>query len=151
MISKSSHTVPPSVHKSFILWLIAIGAGVFETAIVVYGSVFGGSNEDGLITGVAIRLVIFAVMTYVILKMRQGKNWARIVLAIGLGVLGSLSLLIGPIEWFSTGHSLADAFTGLALQTLLFMASRIVHMLAVWAGLLLMFLPESNLYFKAKK
>jgi hypothetical protein len=78
--------VPGSVRTAFVLWLVAIAAGVFETALVVAealsgGSIPGGSiSTAGLVAGVGVRLLVFAVALYVSLRMGLGKNWARLTL-----------------------------------------------------------------------
>jgi hypothetical protein len=63
-------------------------------------------------------------------------------------VLGSASLLISPISWCAEGHSLAEYFAGTDGLKLLFAASRVVHIAAVFGGLLFMFRPRSNAFFK---
>jgi hypothetical protein len=141
--------LPASVQLAFVLWLTAIGAGVFETIIVLVQAINGVTPEENLALGVAVRLVIFAAMTAVIVQLRRGRNWARIVLTIALGVLGSLSLLIGPIEWLSEGHALGSALEGLTLAGGLFMVSRTIHRRAVWSAVALMYVPASNTFFRA--
>src|SRR5262249_48596318 len=76
--------LPASVQLAFVLWLTAIGAGVFETILVLVQALNGTAPEENLALGVAVRLVIFAVMTAVIFQLRRGRNWARIVLTIAL-------------------------------------------------------------------
>ncbi len=62
-----------------------------------------------MIAGAFLRLVVFAVVGVLIAYLRRGRNWARLSLAVLLGVFGTLSLVIGPIEWLAAGHSLTAA------------------------------------------
>jgi hypothetical protein len=140
-------TAPESVRWASRVLLLAIAAGVFETALVIYGAVTGEGSSDGVVPGVTARLVIFAVMTWVIARMTHGRPWARWVLTVALGLLGTASLLIGPVEWLAADHALSDAFRGLAVRNWLFGISRTVHVLAVWTGVVLMFVPSANRYF----
>jgi hypothetical protein len=144
---------PASLEQAVTLWLVAIGAGVFETLLVVANVLWGDSslaNGESLIAGVAVRLVIFVAMTLVALQVRRGKNWARWTIGILLGVFGLLSLLIQPISWFMEGHSVGEAFANLTLASAAFMLSRAVHMVSVVAATVLMFVPTSNNFFRAQ-
>jgi len=134
--------LPVSLKQAVTLWLLAIGAGVFETLLVVANVLWGDgnlANGEGLNAGVAVRLVIFVAMTLVALQLRLGKNWARWTIGIALGVFGLLSLLIQPLSWLMEGHAVSEAFAHLNLASAAFMLSRAVHMLAVVAATVLMF------------
>jgi hypothetical protein len=136
------------------LWLVAIGAGVFETLLVVANVLWGDgtmANREGLIAGVAIRLVIFVTMTLVALQVRLGKNWARWTIALLLGVFGLLSLVIQPISWLMEGHTVSEAFANLNFASAAFMLSRAVHTVTVVAATVLMFVPASNNFFRAQR
>jgi len=143
--------VPKDVQVSFVLWLAAVAAGVFETVLAVMEELSPGGSiaGTGLVLGVGIRLIIFAAAVYVASQMRLGKNWARLTLAIGLGVIGILSLMISPVSWLAEGHSVAKFLTDAGLMTLLFTTSRVVHVAAVLTALVFMFLPAANNYFRA--
>ncbi|MCU6792503.1 hypothetical protein OB236_10220 [Paenibacillus sp. WQ 127069] len=78
-----------------------------------------------------IRTLIFGALTFIIMKMYRGKSWARIALIILLGGIGTLSLVIDPIKWLLEGNSLGTMFDGVELTSLLFAASRVVHLAAV--------------------
>jgi hypothetical protein len=51
--------VPREVQASFLLWLIAVGAGVVETVIRVIGSLAGGPDSSGLLVRVIVYTVAF--------------------------------------------------------------------------------------------
>jgi hypothetical protein len=81
---------PNDVRASFVVWLAAVAAGVFETILAIIEAVSGhlALGTGGVIVGVSVRLLIFTVVVYVASRMLRGRNWARFVLAIGLGVFG---------------------------------------------------------------
>jgi hypothetical protein len=130
--------------------MVAVAAGVFETILAVIDlSSQGSGSAGGIIAGLAVRLVVFTTAIYLAIQLRLGKNWARISLAILLGVVGTLSLVIGPIQWLMEGHSLSAAIADAEALTLLFASSRVVHLAAVVAAMVLMFRPVANTYFRA--
>ncbi len=142
--------IPSDIQKSYLLWLVAIGAGLFEMAVAVTQMLSSGSEAGfGIMIQVGIRSLIFAALGYVIVKMRRGKHWARIVLTILLGGIGTVSLLIDPIQWLLEGNSLDTAFTGMTVSSSLFGISRIVHLASVVAALIFMYRPSANKYFNS--
>jgi hypothetical protein len=146
-------SAPRDVRASFVLWLAAIAAGVFETILVVIEVVSGhlALSTGGVVVGVSIRLLVFTTVVYVASRMLGGKNWARITLAIVLGVFGTLSIIIGPVSWLAAGHSVGAFLAGADLMLLLFASSRVVHLIAVFAAVVLMFRPAANDYFRATR
>ena len=151
--------VPKEVQASFLLWLTAVAAGVLETIIRVIdalfvglGSVSGGEAEvSGAISTVVIRVVIYTAAVYIIAQMRLGKGWARLTLAVLLGMIGTLSLVIDPISWLAGGNSLREVFTEADLLFIFVAPIRVVHLAAVIAALVFMFLPAANTYFRAAR
>ena len=142
---ESSPSVPTEVRASFLLWLTAVAAGVVETVIRVIYSLSGEPASNGLL----IRVVVYTVAVYVIFQMRSGKRWARLTLAVLLGGIGTLSLVVDPISWLAAGHSLGEVFARADLLFVLVAPIRAVHLAAVVAALVFMFLPAANSYFRA--
>jgi hypothetical protein len=142
--------VPKEVQSSFLLWLTAVAAGVIETIIRVINSLFVGSGSGGEadLTGVAIRVIVYTVAVYIIAQMRLGKRWARLTLAVLLGGIGTLSLVIDPISWLAGGNSLGEVFPQADLLFFIIAPVRAVHLAAVIAALVFMFLPAANNYFR---
>jgi hypothetical protein len=83
--------------------------------------------------------------------MRLGKRWARLTLAVLLGGIGTLSLVIDPISWLAGGNSLSEIFIDADLLFFLIAPIRAVHLAAVIAALVLMFLPSANTYFRTAR
>jgi len=142
--------VPREVQASFVLWLTAVAAGVLETIIRIIDSLSVGSGSGGEadVTGVGIRVIVYAVAVYIIAQMRLGKRWARLTLAILLGGIGTLSLVIDPISWLAGGNSLREVFTQADLLFFIIAPIRAVHLAAVILALVFMFLPAANNYFR---
>lgn len=141
--------IPGQLQASFRLWLLAVAAGLFETALVVVDATDGEVGSAAQVAaGVAVRLLVFTGAVYLAAQLRRGKNWARVALAVLLGGIGTGSLVIGPVTWFAEGGSLADAVAAADLGSVLFAASRVVHLGAVIAALILMFHPAANAYIR---
>jgi len=138
---------PRPVRASFVLWLVAVSAGVFETILAVTAREAGGD----VLVGVAVRLAVFAAAIFLAVRLLRGRNWARIALAIFLSGLGMLSLVVGPIQWLLDGNSLSQAVAAADAATMLFASSRILHVAAVIAATVLMFTPAANAYLRSGK
>jgi len=146
------NNVPNDVRKSYFFWMTAIVAGVFEMIIAVISALLGDSPSiGGLVIQALIRIVIFGVLTWITAKMYRGKNWARIALTILLGGIGTLSLVIDPIQWLIEGNSLNTMFEGVNMMSLIFAATRVIHLAAVFAALIFMFRPAANRYFRLEQ
>jgi hypothetical protein len=144
--------VPREVQASFLLWLTAVAAGVLETIIRVTNALFmDSSSGEADVTGVVIRVIVYTVAVYVMAQMRLGKRWARLALAVLLGVIGTLSLVIDPISWLAGGNSLGEVFTQADLLFFIIAPIRAVHLAAVIAALVFMFLPAANTYFRSAR
>ena len=145
--------IPTQLQASFRLWLVAVAAGVFETALVLVDATAGEVGPAAQVAaGVAVRLLAFTGLAYLAAQLRQGSNRARVALAVLYGGLGSLSLVVGPVTWLAEGGSLGDAAVAVAaaeLGSVLFAASPVLHLGAVVAALLLMFHPAANAYIRA--
>jgi hypothetical protein len=142
--------IPTQLQASYWLWLLAVAAGVFETVLVVVDATDGEvGSANQVAVGVAVRLLVFTGLVYLAAQLRQGRNWARVALAVLYGGFGTLSLVIGPVTWLAEGGSLADAVAAADPGSVLFAASRAVHLGAVIAALVLMFHPAANAYLRA--
>ncbi|MFI5914271.1 hypothetical protein [Dactylosporangium sp. NPDC051541] len=139
--------IPVPVRRARTMWAVAIGAGIFETVLVVAG----GRAGDGAVAGVAVRVAVFAAAAFAVARMAAGRPWARIALAVGLGVVGLLSLVVDPLLWLADGGSPVAVIRESGPVDLLFGASRVVHVAAVLAACVLMFRPAANRYFKARR
>lgn len=140
---------PPVVHTAAMLWLSAVALGAFEVVLMVGKELYEGTAATELLPNVGLRLAVFAGAVFLALRLKSGANWARWTLAGTLGVFGTLSLLIGPIEWLLSGGSIAEAVAGADAMSWLFTASRSLHVAAVLGAMALMFQPRANAYFRS--
>ncbi|AZM91952.1 hypothetical protein [Streptomyces sp. W1SF4] len=109
----------------------------------------GGTGSAGEIgTGLAVRLTVFTLAVLCARRMRGGARWARVTLALGLGVLGTASMVVQPLGYLADGGSVADALARAGALDLVFGASRGVHVAAVLVAVALMFRPAANAYFR---
>jgi hypothetical protein len=138
--------VPKGIQMSFLLWLVALAAGVAETIV---GLINFDPAATEAISILGIRLVITAVLVYIIAQMRLGKNWARITLAVLLGGIGTLSLVFDPVSWLIEGNSLHEFIQNADFAFIVFASIRVVHLASVLAALAFMFRPAANNYFRA--
>ncbi|TYB58846.1 hypothetical protein FXF51_35540 [Nonomuraea sp. PA05] len=144
-----TETAPPVVHTAVMLWLSAVAFGAFEAVLMVGRLLYEGTPVLGLLPQAGFRLAVFAGAVFLALKLKDGANWARWTLAGTLGVLGTLSLVLGPIEWLIAGGSITEAMAGADAMAWVFAASRILHVLAVLGAVTLMFQPRANAYFRS--
>ncbi|WP_219414086.1 hypothetical protein [Pseudonocardia nigra] len=134
--------VPVPVRRSILLWLAAIGAGVAET-LVRFAMPDPPAPAD-----LAVRFTIYATLTALVLALRTGRDAVRWVVAVLLGGVGTLSLVVEPLSWWTAGGSV-PAFLGAADgPTLLAAGLRLFHVVAVLAALVLMFRPRANAFFR---
>ncbi|MFE9477080.1 hypothetical protein ACFYNM_00580 [Streptomyces spororaveus] len=142
---------PAEIRAAYGLWLTAVAAGAFETVLAIGRMVADGTASAGEIgVGLTVRLTVFTVAVLVAGRMRDGARWARIILAVGLGVLGTASMVVQPLGYLADGGSLSAALSRAGALDLVFGASRAVHVGAVLAAVALMFRPAANAYFRER-
>jgi hypothetical protein len=146
---------PEAVDRAFMLWLVAAGIGLISQILSFanMSAITAKLNEQLSTSGVKVSssgtgaggavfgIVVIVIWVAVVFAMRNGANWARIVLTV-LGILsalGSLVSLIGAGLVFSTG------FLGV-LQILLGLISAVVIIVAI----VFMFRKESSEYFRSR-
>ncbi|MFD8532132.1 hypothetical protein ACFV0L_32435 [Streptosporangium canum] len=143
-------TVPATVRTASALWFTAVGAGAFEAALAVTGVLADGSASfTDLVPGLGFRLAVFAAAIFMAVRLRQGRPWSRIALALTLGVFGTVSLVIEPVRWLLEGHSIGQAIADADTMAFVFAGSRIVHLVAVLSAMAMMFSSEANAYFRS--
>ncbi len=143
---------PKAIDTAYLLWLVAAGVSIlssiigFFTAQAILEETLGdlGPEFRSAIEaqgpsygGIIFSLAISAIWIAVVMQMRKGANWARILLTV-LGVISVLFGILGVFVLFSIG------FLGI-IQGLL----SLVGYAAIVGGIIFMFKPESSQYFKA--
>ncbi|MEU6768391.1 hypothetical protein ABZ916_38535 [Streptomyces sp. NPDC046853] len=143
-------SAPPPVHAAFALWITAVMAGFFETVLMTGRLIADGDASAGELSGgLLLRMAVFSAAVLVAVQLRRGHHWARLTLTAGLGVLGTLSLVVEPVGWLAD-HPLSDAFRDAGAVDVLFGASRVLHLSAVLTAMVLMFRPTANAWFRAR-
>lgn len=142
---------PVAVRAATGAWFLAVGAGVAESVLGVVGAIGDRSMPwPALVAQIALRVIVYGGLFVVIDKyFRLGRAWSRHLLAGLLGVIGMATLVIGPIQWL-----LDDADFGAIELTPSFFAFaviRSVHVMAVVTGVVLMYHPDANRWFRARR
>lgn len=138
---------PVAVRAASGMWIAAVALGALETVFVV-GSSQAGDNP---LPGVLFRCAVYGAAILTTLRMRAGRRWARIALAVVLGIVGTLSLIIQPLTWLADGNSLSAATAGADLTWWAITGSRALHIVAVWTAVPLMFTASANQYFSSRR
>lgn len=151
-LSNGAMSLPPTaVRAAYALWVTAVAAGVFETLLAVGRMAAEGSGTASEIgVGLAIRIPVFAGALLVAWQMRRGRAWARITLTLGLGVVGTASMVVQPVLAWVQGRSAFTALQEAGAMDLAFGASRVLHVAAVLTAVTLMFLPTANAHFRKR-
>jgi hypothetical protein len=135
---------PGAVTASYIIWLIGaivslIGSvfGIFVgiialTAGAALGGIAGAAVGSVVLIFAIVVLVIAIIELIIVNKMRDGRNWARVVLT----VLGILSLVGSITPWFTYGWNSSSAWS-------------LVQVVVLIVAIVLMFVPAANAYFAA--
>lgn len=127
--------MPPEIRAALLLWLTALV--VLEAGL-------------GLVAGRdAIRLVVLALATVLVMRMAAGRAWARHTLLLVFGP-GTSWLAFTTAQWM-TGDAVPVHLTGVGpggLTSFLVASSVFAHAAAVAAALVYTYRPAANAYFR---
>jgi hypothetical protein len=143
-VALRSRELPADVQWAFVLWMVMLAAGVVEAILRITAGEEVGAGE------IALRLTIYAIVAYVAARMRRGSHWARMLLAVVVGGLGTLCLVIEPVTWPAAGHSLGDALARANLVMIAIASARGIPIAAVLGAVVFMFRPAANAYFRTE-
>ncbi|EID72102.1 MULTISPECIES: hypothetical protein [Rhodococcus] len=148
MTTRTAPSVPQAVERAYWLLGLALFAGVVEAIAHTSTALEGPDADVGSLAGqLAVRVVVYGAVLFVMTRFRSGRAWARNTLAIGLGVFGVASLVMEPLAWLSAGNDPMSAVAGLTLDAAVIATARLTHLVAVIAAVALMFRPDANRYF----
>ncbi len=141
--STRDEVIPPvEVQLSTLFWVGAVAAGGVETVLAIADRITTGTGSLTVIAAqVLVRLAVFTVALALAGRVWNGRNWARWTLAGVLAVVGTLSLVGGPMRWL-TGLERDGQFATFAIVLA-------VHLAALAAAVVLMLLPAANRYFRS--
>ncbi|WP_167198285.1 hypothetical protein [Brevibacterium pigmentatum] len=108
----------------------ALAAGVVEMAAHLWPFDDLADNAGAVV----IRLTIYALIAVVIVRFARGREWARLLLLVGLGVIGTASLLVEPVMWLFDDADVGAYFSALDGPGTVILVSRVVHLAAVAVG-----------------
>lgn len=135
--------MPPEIRAALLLWL---------TALVVLEAGLGlVAGRDG------IRLVLTALALLLITRMAAGRNWARHTLTVVFGLGATPWLAVGAVWWLGGDVAASPTISRLigtspgGLTSWVVAASVLAHVAAVAAGLVYMYRPAANAYFRAAR
>ncbi|RJO71221.1 hypothetical protein D5S18_25255 [Nocardia panacis] len=138
---------PRGVLVAFVAVVTALLAGVGEGIEHVTAALREPEpNGVGLSINVGVRLAVYAVVFIVAVRMTHGARWARAVLTVGIGVFGSASLLVGPIE--AVLYHPDALFDGVSADAVLVGLLRLIHIAAVFVAIGAMYRADSRAYFR---
>lgn len=133
---------PGAVTAAYVIWLIGAIVSLIGSIFALFvgilaltaGTAFGGlagAAVGAVVLIFAIFVFIIAIIELIIVnRMRDGRNWARVVLT----VLGILSLIGSIVPWFSAGFNSTSTWS-------------IVQVVVLVIAIILMYVPAANAYF----
>ncbi|MEV6341319.1 hypothetical protein AB0M12_42195 [Nocardia vinacea] len=139
---------PRSVSVAFTALVIALLCGIGEA--ITYTAVQldrPNADIDSLATGLAIRGGIYLTVLGVAVQMARGARWARMVLTVGIGVIGLASLIIEPLAATLSAKQIGDLFDNLTASAVITATFRTGHISAVLVAIPAMYHPTARRYF----
>jgi hypothetical protein len=138
---------PVPVRVATAAWFLAVGAGVAESVLGLIGALDGSVAWPALVAQLAFRAIVYGGLFVVIDKyFRLGRNWSRHLLAVLLGVIGMATLVVGPIQWLLTNGDFGTVEVTAGFVA--FAVIRAIHVMAVITGVVLMYQPDANRWFR---
>ncbi|WP_063062768.1 hypothetical protein [Nocardia sienata] len=138
---------PGVVTAAFVALVAAVGCGIAETA--VRGTLMLREDADigSLIGGWLPRTAIYLVVLGIAWRLLRGERWARNLLTVGIGVLGTASLVVEPVRMLATAGT--GVFTDMGTATVLLALIRAGHICAVFIAIPAMYTPTARTWFRA--
>lgn len=142
-IASPTRRAPHAVTVATVAWFAAIAAGVVEALVHV---VLLPDPPTGaqLLT----RFGIYTAVAVLVAALPSGRNAVRWALAVLLGGIGTLSLVVEPVGWLAAGGDPVGYLGAADGPTVLVVAVRLLHLVAVGAAMALMFRPSATAYFR---
>lgn len=139
----SRPALPSAVGLSVALWLGAILAGFAETLVRLVGPVPPSVVE------ILARGGIYLVLGVLVVQLLSGHDVHRWTVVGVLGVLGTASLVVGPLRALADGGSVGLFLTTATGPELAAAALRALHVAEVRAAVVLLFHPAARTFYRA--
>lgn len=148
-VMRTADLPPAQLQLSVVCWVGAVSAGGVESVVHTAQAFTSGSTSVfTVLAQLLVRATLYAGVLAVVAQLWQGRNWARWTLAVLLGGVGTASLVAGPVSWLADGHRLGDLAPDAAFFTVA--GVRLLHLMAIWAAVVLMFQPATNAYLRRR-
>lgn len=141
--------MPPDIGVSYLCWLgalalSAVGGVLGVVQVLTLSSATQGFVIGATMVGLLVRLAVLAGVAFVVLLMRAGFGWARIVLSV-LGGLTALGCVVTAVTAFTADFSLL----GPAWQTISKVSAvlDLAQLGLIVVAAVFMFRPPANDYF----
>lgn len=135
---------PRSVRLSVILWLTAIAARAAEALVQFL------LPESPTLMQIVVRFAVYTAFAVLVLALHTGRRAVRWAVVVLLGGIGTILLVVEPIEWLLAGGSPTSFLAAADGPTLLVAALRTAHVAAVLAALALLFHPTAGAFFRVR-
>lgn len=135
MIERLTNTngIPPEIKYSYFLWIAIAVVGVLFSigSSLLFADETSPGGTGVTVVAILVALIFGLVYIFLAVRMKEGANWARVVLSVfaGLSVIGTVIAVAGP---FSVGLSTSDWIISIA---------------TILAGAL-MWLPKAQTWYK---
>ncbi|MGO4614353.1 hypothetical protein AB4305_08525 [Nocardia sp. 2YAB30] len=147
--ARAAATPPRAVRVAFVGLAVALLAGVAEAVARVMPALERDEADiAGLATGFGLRMAIYLLVLAVAIRMTHGRRWARLLLTVGIGVLGLLSLIIEPLAAALSANEFGDLFIDLTPESFLLGAFRAVHVTAILVAIPALYTRPARRYFR---
>lgn len=138
---RRSDRPPVAVTGAAAALALALVAGIVEALARAAGS--GPTDVATALLGFLPRLVLYGVVAGVIRQLLHGRRWALWALLVGIGGLGTASLVLDPVIWLSSGPDVGEALAGWDALEWFAAAARALHLAAVLTAVVLLLRPAT--------
>ncbi|MGK8510699.1 hypothetical protein ACRS5S_22530 [Nocardia asiatica] len=140
---------PQAVRVAFVALVVALLAGVAE-AVARAVLAFPEADPADLAAGSGARTAIYLLVLAVAVRMTYGDRWARLLITVGIGVIGLLSLIIEPLAAAMSAYEMGDLLRDASATSLLLGAFRTVHVIAVLIAVPALYTRTARRYFRKR-
>ncbi|MFI2335678.1 hypothetical protein ACH474_20005 [Nocardia rhamnosiphila] len=137
---------PAAVTTAFVALVAAVGCGIAETAVRGARLPDDVTDIGALTAGWLPRTAIYLVVLGIAWRMLRGERWARNLLTVGIGVVGTASLVVEPVRMLAAEG--AGVFTDMGTGTVFLALTRAGHICAVFVAIPAMYTPSARAWFR---
>ena len=132
---------PTSVVEAAVALALALVAGIVEA--LARAAEAGPTDLMTTLLTFMPRLLLYGVVAVVIRQLLHSRRWALWALLIGIGGIGTASLVVDPIIWLASGPDIRGVVAGWSALEWLAAAARTVHLAAVLIAVVLLLRPAT--------